>query len=61
MSVWQRDFETRGLCTILLPIGIVYGKGVNERLGLESCSYKDSTPLPNSVGTERDASSTNSI
>jgi hypothetical protein len=25
-------------------------------LGLESCSKKDSTPLPNSVGTKRDAS-----
>jgi len=56
MSVWQRDFETRGLCTVLLPIGIVYGKGVNEQLGFESCSNKDSTSLPNSVGTERDAS-----
>jgi hypothetical protein len=25
-------------------------------LGLESCSSKDPTPLPNSVGTKRDAS-----
>ncbi len=36
-------------------------KEVNDkiwRLGLESCSIKDSTPLPNSIGTKRDASST---
>ncbi len=32
--------------------------GMTWRLGLESCSNKDSTPLPNSVGTKRDASST---
>jgi hypothetical protein len=30
--------------------------GTTWRLGLESCSNKDSTPLPNSVGTKRDAS-----
>ena len=30
--------------------------GTTRWLGLESCSNKDSTPLPNSVGTKRDAS-----
>ncbi len=32
--------------------------GATWQLSLESCSNKDSTPLPNSVGTKRDASST---
>jgi hypothetical protein len=30
--------------------------GTTWQLGLESCSNKDSTPSPNSVGTKRDAS-----
>jgi hypothetical protein len=30
--------------------------GTAWRLGLESCSNKDSIPLPNSFGTKRDAS-----
>ncbi len=30
--------------------------GTTWRLGLESCSNKDPTPLPNSIGTKRDAS-----